>query len=220
MSNHLKVLVGVPSGQHWFAQFGVALGSMMVKFAMQRVPGYDSQELRVANVRSSILSKNRLDLVKLAKKADVDFLLMVDSDHTFPADMLHKLIGHNKPVVAVNCVTKQIPAQPTARRKKEGDHQGELVFSDEGNAGLERVWRVGTGVMLIRKDVLEKVPHSAWGMTYKEDADTFQGEDWGFCEACEELGIPIYVDHTLSRKVGHIGAFEYTHDVVGEIVRT
>lgn len=218
MSNHLKVLVGVPSGQHWFAQFGVALGSMMVKFAMQRVPGYDSQELRVANVRSSILSKNRLDLVKLAKKADVDFLLMVDSDHTFPADMLHKLIGHNKPVVAANCVTKQIPAQPTARLKKEGDSQGEPLFTDD-KKGLERVWRVGTGVMLIRRDVLEKVPHSAWAMIYKEEGDTFQGEDWGFCAECEKLNIPLYVDHDISREVGHIGVFEYTHEVVGEIVR-
>lgn len=218
MSNHLKVLVGVPSGQHWFAQFGVALGSMMVKFAMQPVKGYRSQELRVLSVRSSILPKNRLDLVKMAKKANVDFLLMLDCDHTFPSDLLHRLIPHNKPVVAANCVTKQIPAQPTARLKKEGDSQGEPLYTDD-KKGLERVWRVGTGVMLIRKDVLEKVPHSAWAMVYKEEADTFQGEDWGFCEACEMLNIPIYVDHDVSREIGHIGPFEYTHEVVGEVVR-
>lgn len=217
MSKHLRLVVGVPSGQHWLAQFGVDLGSLMVRFYMQRVPGYASQELRVANVRSSILPKNRLDTVKLAKKANVDYLLFIDSDHTFPADLPHRLIAHNKPIVAANCVTKQIPAQPTARLKSD-DPQGTVCYTDQ-KEGLERVWRIGTGVMLIRRDALEKIPHSAWAMVYKEDGDTYQGEDWSFCEAAEKLDIPIFVDHTISREVGHIGNFEYTHEYVGEVRR-
>lgn len=216
---HLRVIVGVPSGQHWLAQFGVDLGSLMVRFYMLRVPGYGSQEMRVANVRSSILPKNRLDIIKAAKKADADYLLFIDSDHTFPSDLPHRLIAHGKPVVALNCVTKSLPAQPTARKKKIGDPQGEVVYSDPDKHGLEQVWRVGTGVMLIRKDAFNKIPHSAWAMVYKEEGDTYQGEDWSFCQACEDLDIPIYVDHDTSRMVGHVGNLEYTHDYVGEVVR-
>lgn len=219
MKKHLKLLVGVPSGSHWLAQFGVDLGSLMVKFSMAQVPGYTSQEMRVSNVRSSILPKNRLDIIKAAKLAKVDFLLFLDSDHTFPADLPHRLIKHNKPIVALNCVTKSIPAQPTARLKKDGDEQGEVVYSDPGTTGLQQVWRVGTGVMLIRRDALEAIPHAAWQMVYREDGDTYQGEDWSFCAAAEALGIPILVDHDTSRMVGHVGNLEYTHDLVGEVVR-
>jgi hypothetical protein len=73
--------------------------------------------------------------------------------------------------------------------------------------------------MLLRKSVIEQIPNSAWNMVYREDKDTYQGEDWAFCAECERLGIPIYVDHALSRKVGHVGNLEYTHDYVGEVVR-
>lgn len=215
MSKHLRVIVGIPSGQHWLAQFGVDVGSMMVKFYMQRVEGYASQELRVANVRSSILPKNRMDIMNLARKADADYLLFLDSDHSFPSDLIHRMIKHGKPIVAANCVTKQIPAQTTARYK-DADPRGQAVYTDEKH-GLEEVWRVGTGVMLIRKDVLQKIPNSAWAMKYLPDADTYQGEDWTFCQACEDAGIPIFVDHDLSRLVGHIGNFTFTHDYVGQM---
>lgn len=212
---HLKILIGIPSGQHWLAQFGVDLGSLMVNFYMQRVSGYNSQELRVANVRSSILPKNRMDIMNLARKAEVDYLLFLDSDHTFPANLLHRLLAHDLPVVAANCVTKQIPATTTAR-SWSADPKGEIVYTDD-KEGLEEVWRVGTGVMLIRKDVIQKIPNSAWAMKYLPEADTFQGEDWTFCQACQEAKIPIYVDHSVSREVGHIGNLNYTHDYVGEI---
>lgn len=218
-SDHLKVVVGVPSGQHWIAQFGVDLGSLMVRFYMDRVPGYRSQELRVANVRSSILPKNRLDCVKVAKKIKADYLLFLDSDHSFPSNLLHRLISHGKAIVAANCVTKTIPAQTTARAFDPHDPQGIPVYSDPDKHGIEQIWRIGTGVMLIRRDALEKIPHNVWGMVYREDADTYQGEDWSFCAAAQELGIPIYIDHDLSREVGHIGNFEYTHQVVGEVIR-
>jgi len=214
--DHLRVLVGIPSGNLWHAKFGLSLASLMVRFAMVQVPGYASQELRVANIRSSILPRNRLDIVKAAKAEHADYLLFLDCDHVFPPDLLHKLLAHGKPVVAANCVTKQIPAQTTARAEGNGE-QGVPVFSDPDKEGLEQVWRVGTGVMLIHSSVLAKIPHSCWGMTYREELDTYQGEDWGFCHACEAAGIPIFVDHTQSRRVGHEGYFNFTHDVVGEV---
>jgi hypothetical protein len=56
-------------------------------------------------------------------------------------------------------------------------------------------------------------------MTYKPEVDAYQGEDWNMCEALEKAGVPIYVDHDLSKRIGHVGTFKYTHEVVGQIVR-
>lgn len=215
MNDHFSVVVGVPSGQHWLAQFGVDLISLVTSFTSKRVAGYRSSELRVVNVRSSILSKNRHDLVKAAQELRATHLLFLDTDHTFPPDLIHKLAEGGKLVVAANCVTKQIPANPTARSKNPANPKGEIVYTDPHSHGLERVWRVGTGVMLINMKVFEKIGNGVWDMKYLPEADTYQGEDWSFCEACEQAGIPLYINHDVSKQVGHVGNYEFTHDVVG-----
>ena len=151
----LKVVVGIPSGQFWNAKFGVDLVNLVSFFANNKVPGYDAQALQVVNTRSSILSKNRAEIVATAKKLEADYLLFLDTDHTFPRQLIHALIEHELPIVAANCVTKQVPAQPTARGF--GGEQGTVVYSEPGKKRLEEVWRVGTGVMLISMDVFVKV---------------------------------------------------------------
>lgn len=217
MSDTFRCIVAVPSGQHWLAQFGVDLINLFNYFPTARVAGYRSQELRLVNVRSSILSKNRLDAVKAAKQYHATHILFIDTDHTFPKDLVQRLARPGYAVNAVNCVTKQIPACPTARKKSATDPKGEVVYSDVGDDSHEQVWRVGTGVMLIAMSVFDKIGMGVWDMKYLPEVDTYQGEDWSFCEACERAGIKIYVDHGLSREVGHVGNYEFTHDVVGEL---
>lgn len=214
--DHLRVLLGVPSGNTVNARFMVSLVSLMVRFNMVQIPGYRSQEMRLMNVRGSILSKSRLQLVRSALAEKADYLFMLDSDHTFPADLLHRLIAAGKPVVAINCTVKQLPSQPTARAFEHGDLNGSPIYSDPDSTGLQQVWRVGTGVMLIRADALERLPPSAWDMVYRDDVGEVQGEDWSFCAACEKLSIPLFIDHDASKLVGHEGSFVYTHDHVGE----
>lgn len=212
----LKVIVGVPSGQTWNAKFGVCLVNLVSYFANNRVPGYDAQALQVVNTRSSILSMNRMNIVKQAQALQADYILFLDTDHTFPKELLHRLLSHREQVVAANCVTKSIPASPTARRKSE-DPRGEVVYSDPHMDGLEQVWRVGTGVMLVDADIFQQLGHGCWEMKYRPEAETYQGEDWSFCAACEQVGIPIYVDHGASQRIGHDGMLEYTHDLVGTV---
>ena len=214
---HFNCVVGVPSGNFWYADFAVDLISLVSNFTKVKVPGYASQELRVVNVKSSILPKNRLELVRAAQAAKATHLLFIDTDHTFPITTVHQLASLHKMVVAANCVTKCIPAQPTGRRKAE-DLQGEIVYTDMDDNSLEQVWRIGTGIMLIDMRVFEKIGNSVWEMKYLPHADTYQGEDWTFCEACEKAGIDLFVDHNLSWHVGHVGNYEFKHDVVGAIV--
>ena len=216
MSDHFRCMVGVPSGSHMDASFAMDLVNLVAAFTSIPVPGYSSQELRVINLRSSILPRNRMNLVHAAKAMHATHLLFLDSDHTFPKDLIQRLAAHRQLIVAANCVTKQIPARTTGRQKDANVRGGTPVFSD--SPGLERVWRIGTGVMLIRMSVFAKIGNGCWDMKYVPEIDDYQGEDWSFCEACEKANIPIYVDHAVSRLVGHVGEMEYTHDLVGEIV--
>ena len=215
----LKVLVVVPSGGHWVADFATSLISLVAHFANKPVPGYSSQELQVMNIKGSILPKSRLQGLKAAKAARATHLLFLDSDHTFPPSLLSQLLACEKGVVAANCVTKSLPAATTARRFKLDEPQGIPVYSDADSVGLQKVWRVGTGVMLLSAWAFEKLPHDSFGMVYKEEADTYQGEDWTMCEALEKAGVSIYIEHSISRAVGHVGMLNYTHEYVGEVLK-
>jgi hypothetical protein len=211
-----KLLVGVPSGASWSAQFGVDLVNLVSNFTSRRVADYSSQSVQVANVRSSVLPNNRLNLVKAAQAGGHTHLLFIDSDQTFPADLPHRLARHHKLVVAANCVTKQIPASPTARAKA-ADPRGAPVYTDPSSSGIEPVWRIGTGVMLINMHVFERIGLGVWGMSYLPAEELYQGEDWTFCAACEAADVSLYIDHDVSKLVGHVGPYEFTHDVVGQV---
>ena len=216
----VHVMVAIPSGGMWYAEFALSIVHMSTAFMQFRVGNAAKQSLRVANCRGSILPKQRCDLVKQALAAGSTHILFVDCDHTFPRNMLHRLLSHNKDIVAANCVTKTIPSQPTARGKPRGGDPGYGVpiFTD-AKKGLEQVWRVGTGVMLARTDVFRKTGLDIFHMYWKEEVQNYQGEDWTMCEAFEKAGFDIWVDHDVSREVGHIGNYTFTHDVVGEVLQ-
>jgi hypothetical protein len=37
------------------------------------------------------------------------------------------------------------------------------------------------------------------------------GEDWYFVKKLSEAGADIWIDHDLSRQIGHVGDFVYGH---------
>jgi hypothetical protein len=217
----LRVLVVIPSTGLWFADFGTSLVNMMSAFAMFRVGNFKQQIAQLANYKGSILSKSRYLAVEEAKKGEFDYLLFIDSDQTFPRKTLHKLIACNQDVVAANIATKQIPASPTARNKGPRYEQDKTdwtpVYTDEESSGLERVDRVGAGIVMFSKKVLHALKPSDWDMRWREDVKAVQGEDWSMMEALEREGFKVYIDHDLSQLVGHVGFYTFTHRDVGEV---
>lgn len=218
---HLHVLVAVPHMGMWHADFARSLINMLTFCREKRVGEYKSTKVSLMSAQGSILTKLRLDMVENAIKQKADYLLFLDSDHAFPRVLLHRLLDWKKDCVAVNCVTKTIPSNPTARQEPTAEHPwGVPVFSDPEKEGLEAVWRVGTGVMLLRVKALEKLNwREAFNMFWNKERQTIQGEDWTLAETLKKGGVEIYVDHRLSRHVTHIGYFHYSHDYVGQVVQ-
>lgn len=216
----LKLAIAIPSQTTWPADFALCLLNLAMYVLQKPFPGYRQAEFKFFNKRSSILPKLRQELVEDAIKHNCTHLLFIDSDQTFPANLAHRLLSHGKDVVACNIVTKTIPAQPTARLKSAWPG-GNVVYSDPDLHGLEQVWRVGTGVMLLNLCVFDKIQKPWFPMTYKslgqDGRMEWEGEDWGFCSKLEDAGIPIFIDHDMSREIGHLGQMEYVHDLVGTV---
>lgn len=209
---HLRVTVAVSSMNLWLADFGASMINLFAASLTHRFGQAKSQDVQLFSSIGSLLPKMRKEAVEHALQSDSAYLLFVDSDHKFPKNALHRLLSADKAVVAVNCVTKTIPTNPTARLKSPDVVWGEPLDSI-GAKGLQKVWRVGTGMMLIHRSVLEKIGSNVFSMFWREDVQTYQGEDWSMCEAMENAGFDIWIDHDLSREVTHIGYLHYTHEM-------
>jgi hypothetical protein len=142
-------------------------------------------------------------------------MLCLDTDMRFPPDTLRRLLLHNKAFVAANCVTKRIPAEPTAKTV-----DGTPVFTDSRKKGLEAVGHVGIAVALLQTKSLLGMEGPNFPFPWQEEEKAYGGEDGFFCKKWREhTGLQIWIDHDLSKAVGHIGSFTYDWRVVGSVVK-
>lgn len=208
----LNIAVAIPSLDHWLADFALSVIGLIIDLKTIPVPGYDVVGVHVMNIRSSAIAKLRQDLVEDAKKRNCDYVLFVDSDQTFPRDTARRLISSGKDVIGCNIAVKRLPSLPTAR-KFVAEHPlvGDVVYSAPDSTGLEKIWKLGFGIMLIKMDVFEKLDMPYFNFAWNEGTG-FIGEDWYFCDKLEKAGIDLWIDHDLSKEVGHIGSYQYSHD--------
>jgi hypothetical protein len=131
-------------------------------------------------------------------------LLWIDADHSFPEDTAHRLLAHGRPWVGVNAASRLPPWHPTASKS-----EGVLLETTRNSKGLEKVWRMGTGIVLIEARVFEAIPKPWFLNEYIEGADPgsdFRGEDIYFCEKAKAAGFHPMVDHDLTNETTHIGS--------------
>jgi hypothetical protein len=122
-------------------------------------------------------------------------ILWLDADMTFPPDAALRLLKHDREIVAANYVTRVAPSRPTAKR------DGQCVSSSDAT-GLEAVDHVGMGVFLMKTAVVANIPAPRfWYSTPTETEDVY------FCRLLRAAGHEIWIDHDLSKLVGHVGQF-------------
>lgn len=211
----LRLFIAVPSTNIWESDFGMSLVFLTNYLASHPVKGFDSWDFTVWNKKGSILAQLRESLVEQALEMGSTHILFLDSDQTFPRDLAHRLLEHRKLVVACNVATKKLPSDPTARQEGK-EHYGDLVYTTPTSAGLEEVWRVGTGIMLVNLNLFarEGMGQPWFEQKWNNTTGRYVGEDWAFCEKIAASGAKIYIDHDVSKQVGHVGKLNYGHDMV------
>lgn len=207
-----SVMIAIPSGSEWKADFGMSLAGLIASINKPLRNNRQIERLRLWNTKGSILSRSRQTLVEKAQEDKVSHILFLDSDMVFPEWALHRLLDLELMVVAANCATKQLPSTPTARYYDPMTLAGAQVYTKPNIPLIEEVWRVGTGVMLINMKVFDKVLRPWFDITWNETLQDYTGEDWNFCQKVQNAGIPIHIDHMLSKHIGHIGSYTFTHD--------
>jgi len=210
---HDKVVIALPSGDFMHVTSALSLASVYAWAPIEAQRQGHELEVIIHNRRGCILPQSRQELVEIAQTFSATHILFLDSDQTYPPDILNKLLDHRLPIVACNVATKSLPPAPTAR-SDNGTLTGEPVYTFPEVTGLEKVYRVGTGVMLISMHVFDSIEKPWFPITWDASVNKFTGEDWNFCALVQKAGYNIYVDHDLSKEIGHLGTMEFTHKMV------
>jgi hypothetical protein len=183
------------------------------RFMMSMIALVNCGKFRVtiSNVSQGGIHKARNSLAyQFLTKCDADLYLSLDTDISFDPGHVERLISHNKPVVWGPYCHKK-PGLDWSCRAIEGKRP-------DPETRLQEMAAVGTGFLLVRREVFEKIrrehPEIAhiedwaehrgetkWdffseGIVTDEvfDKPTFLTEDFYFCKRCREAGFPIYAD--------------------------
>lgn len=200
----IKLGIAIPTHGQWVASFGTSLSLMTAEIVSD--PPSNPFNYFLSAETSSMLPTQRTSLAKEMIRNDCTHVLWLDTDMVFPAETARILLKHDKDIVGVNYSRKYPPFRPTAL-----DMKGQYVYSDDEKTGLERVVHLGLGVCLMKTEVFKDLPDPWFPMVWSEERREYVGEDVFFCHWLQQhKKTEIWCDHDLSKRVQHVGTFEYT----------
>jgi hypothetical protein len=163
----------------------------------------------------------RNSLAQQCLDGDFTHLWFMDDDHSFPPDLLLRLLAWDKPLVTPICLSRVFPFAPVSYvpAPPELAHHGDVVPIDLAGCpgtGLVELESGGAAGMLIAREVLEATREMSFD--YDEAARSEQemwtphpdrwfeygdqSEDIVFCNKAKAAGYEIYAD--LEARLGHI----------------
>lgn len=148
----------------------------------------------------------REKVTSAALHAGCDWLLYLDTDMRYPPDLLVRLLAHDKPVVGANYTARRPPFEPVSA-KRDGE-KIVRVYTEPDSTGLEAVGSTGMGCLLVSAEVLDLMKQPRFMIPWVADDMDHAPEDLFFSRRLNETGVPILIDHDLSREVRHLGIVE------------
>lgn len=194
----MRLAIGGPTRDCVPASFAVDLAQLYA-YTCERGP-WDT--VTVGFVASTYIHVGREWFLEASLKQGATHVLWIDTDMSVPRETAVLLSMHNLPIVACNYVVRQASGLFTAFN---GD---ERVPTTEASTGLEAVDYVGMGAMLMNTDVVADLARP-WFRHGLNEFGGDVGEDVVFCRALRAAGHTIYIDHDVSKMIGHVGQHTY-----------
>ena len=151
---------------------------------------------------------SRMWLVKNAIKYGATHIFFVDHDMYFPPETLKKMIEADKDIIGVPYNFRQFPLRTTAIPEGTEPTNGEYrVDPKDLPTELFKVTTLGTGLLLVKLSVFEKIPEPWFMFGRNAEGELVQGEDTYFCVQARKAGYDIWCDPTLG--VRHLGEYPF-----------
>ena len=199
----MRALVCIPARDEVKTEFMMSLVGMM-QHTVLNDEGINLEGIGFNVIRGTVLPSSRQSLAQQAIDADVSHTLWIDTDMAFPKDTLSRLAKAGKDMIGINARSRRPPYPFLAE-----DTPTTRMVTDEKSTGIQKAHRIGFGLTLIKTDVFRMLDLPYFTFEWLEEKQSFRGEDYYFCEKARLAGVEFWVDHDLSKQVGHIGDFAY-----------
>lgn len=197
-----RVCIVTPCDDSVKTEFAASLVEMVLHTLMSGPENLSG--LAVQFYGSSILPFSRERLADYSIRNDSTHTLWIDSDMKFPKDMLLRFLKRDEPIIGINAMSRR----PPYRNCAQSDPGTPLTTTDD-SSGLEKVHRMGFGVLWVATEVMAAMPRPLFDFEYLPTDGVWRGEDFVFFERARKLGHEFYVDHDLSKEVFHMGSFGF-----------
>ena len=189
MNGKVKGVIGVPGGE--FARYAIFYDSLL---HLKTVEGTAMIQARGANI-----AENRNGIAERALAMGAEWIFYVDDDQVLAPDTLINLLKHDKDIVAGLYVSREAPFIPHVydREDERGFCFPRLLNPFDG--GLVQVKAAGSGCMLVKAKVFEKLEKPWWRLG--QITSDGWGDDLHFCHRSREAGFEVWAD--LNTLVGH-----------------
>lgn len=153
---------------------------------------------------------NRNELVETARRNNSTHLMFIDNDQTFKPSAIQRLIDADKDIICAPYNARPAPGKQLVSVIKLMDKKGRLRMDGgtegfEMPAGLFKVGGSGTGFMLIKMSVFDKL-EKPYFVEWQDKNNNHHTEDIDFCVKARKAGFDVWCNPTIP--VGHIAEIE------------
>lgn len=148
---------------------------------------------------------------------DCEFILMIDDDMAWAADLPARMMKERLGILGVPYLRKN-----KANPRWTVNHHPVNVDVMQGREYLMRVDSIATGMMMIHRDVFvalrastqcaivseSKPPIPLYFRHTVDNGGKLKSEDYSFCEAASKAGIDVWA--WVDEPIAHIGNYAYT----------
>ncbi len=158
-----------------------------------------------STVSGQVIARN-----ELVAKMQGDWLLQLDSDHTFEPDLLFKMMrlfeAQNLDVLTGLYCFREPPHNPVLYQYHDGQYKNIVDWGGDGEAQLLPIDAAGAGCLLVRRRVFDKIRAAHDCMPFCQFGK-FTTDDFSFFERCRVLGIKSYCAVQVDFR--HMGMSKY-----------
>jgi hypothetical protein len=197
-----RIYIGVASSGHCRTAFAVHLAQLVSYFQSEALaPEVTKQQLTVDCVMSSGIAHNYHQLVLRAREWGATHMLTLEDDMGFSPHVLHMLYRRHQLWVGANYPARSLDPYWFTSLKASKDGR---VYTGPKSTGLERAHYTGFGVTLFDMELFNKLEQPWFLMAWLGDGNYATQDAW-LGEQAAKAGVPVYVDHDVSKLVHHIG---------------
>lgn len=204
----------------------------------------------VCTISDSLINRARNNLVaKFMANKECTHLMFIDSDIQFDHEAILKMLWHDKDVMTASYPIKEIDWVKVKQMSIDGKEPSEILPNasrhvvhltgpgqDKVNVdkGALEVYEAGTGFMLIKREVIEKMIKKYKKLKFKDDTGAITGEeneytyaffnsyidedgrflseDYGFCRYLQKMNGKIWLDPSIN--LNHFGRMKYSGNMM------